>query len=104
MVTEAYLYDKDIYQHLHRHLSKIESFIERTGLQNILKSHDLVLDLVPRGESDYYCGYYFVNHEERSIFWLQQYDAARLAAWDPAEGHKSKLHLSKFVNPVIPRH
>lgn len=83
---------------IYRHLSKIENFLERVGVHNVLGHHDLVLDLSPTANKDrggYVCGYYFVNHKERSIFWLQQYPASGLDYWRPEAGHKSKLHLSE---------
>ncbi|KAF9444237.1 hypothetical protein P691DRAFT_786995 [Macrolepiota fuliginosa MF-IS2] len=99
VITEAYLYDPDVLKEIVRHLSKIESFMERMNLHNILGHHDLVLDLSPivSERGGYVCGYYFVNHEERSIFWLQAYPASALVVWMPEYGHKSKLHLKHEI-------
>ncbi|KAF9440349.1 hypothetical protein P691DRAFT_780107 [Macrolepiota fuliginosa MF-IS2] len=99
VITEAYLYDQDTLHQVCRHLAKIEDFIERMRLPDILGRHDLVLDLSPivRERGSYSCGYYFVNHEERSIFWLQTYPASALVGRAPDHGRKSKLHLKHEI-------
>ncbi|KAF9444236.1 hypothetical protein P691DRAFT_763579 [Macrolepiota fuliginosa MF-IS2] len=99
VITEAYIYTPDIFNEILRHLAKIENFIERMRPSDILGHHDLVLDLSPitSERGGYACGYYFVNHKERSIFWLQAYPASALGVWMPECGHKSKLHLKHEI-------
>ncbi|KAF5357045.1 hypothetical protein D9756_006504 [Leucocoprinus leucothites] len=104
VITEAYLYDRVIFEHLVRHLAKLEEFIERLGLRRTLAPHDLVVDLQPHEEGGYYCGYYFANHQERTIFWLQYYYASNLRDWSPEAGHKSKLHLKHAIETQYWRH
>ncbi|KAJ3552907.1 hypothetical protein NP233_g12767 [Leucocoprinus birnbaumii] len=97
VLTEAYLYDKTLYGHIEEHLATLEEFIDRLSLRRILVSHDLVLDLQPDGGGNYYCGYYFANHKERSVFWLQPCLASQVSQWNPEAGHKSKLHLKHAI-------
>lgn len=36
---------------------------------------ELVLEVISRGD-EIICGYYFVNHESRCLFWLTNFDAS----------------------------
>lgn len=38
---------------------------------------ELVLEVISSGEG-LICGYYFVNHERRCLFWLEKFDANAL--------------------------
>lgn len=42
---------------------------------------DLVLEII---ESGVFCGYYFVEHHSRKLFWLEEYDAEVLVKDVPA--------------------
>ena len=36
---------------------------------------DLVLEIVPQGDDPPICGYYFVEHRSRCLFWSDDFDA-----------------------------
>lgn len=95
-MTQVYLYNETIHNEILRHLSKIENFLQCVEVHNILRHHDLVLDLslVASKHSSYVCGYYFINCQECLIFWLQNYLALTLDCWRPEDGHRL-LCLSK---------
>ena len=38
---------------------------------------ELVLEIIPL-KDDFICGYYFVNHNSRCLFWLQEFDAEEI--------------------------
>jgi hypothetical protein len=40
---------------------------------------ELVLEIIPQ-EDDPICGYYFVEHSSRCLFWLEDYDAEQICA------------------------
>ncbi|KAG5220286.1 Vacuolar protein sorting-associated protein [Salix suchowensis] len=47
-------------------------------------------------DEDYRCGYYFVHHKSRSLFWLQEFDVS-YALWD-AQANTSLSHVSNIGN------
>ncbi|KAJ7713148.1 hypothetical protein B0H16DRAFT_1622225 [Mycena metata] len=48
------------------------------------------------------CGYYFVDHSERVIFWLNVFNMSTLPIWNLVPGIKSPSHVSKsFWYPHI---
>jgi hypothetical protein len=42
-------------------------------------SVELVLDITPNGEASV-CGYYFVDRETRTVFWLEPFNARRFCS------------------------
>lgn len=51
--------------------SRIQSFPVQLPEQ-----FDIVLDLIPDSPGEYGCGYYFANHDNRTLFWLDDHDVS----------------------------
>jgi hypothetical protein len=54
---------------------------------------DLVLEIVPQNDGPI-CGYYFVEHKSRCLFWLEEFDAEPLCR--PVKAIVSLSHLREL--------
>lgn len=50
----------------------------KSGIHNI-SDFELVLDLTQHDNGDNKCGYYYVDHVSRSLFWLDEFDARSIS-------------------------
>lgn len=76
ILTEAHLYDNAAYQATTSFIHSIRSFLLLHHDQLNLSSSDdveLVLDIT-LNEDAYVCGYYFVSHTRRVVFWLDEFE------------------------------
>lgn len=84
--TEAYLYDKEIFREIEDFAFCLAEIARRERYQ-LPENADLVLELEVIPEEDrhnftdshgntcmHHWAYYYVNHEERVLFWLHAYD------------------------------
>jgi len=70
VITDVYIDDDDSRQHLEAFVEKIFTYIE--SYEVILPAGAcLVLEFRQSGR----CGYYFVDHAKRCLFWLEEFDA-----------------------------
>lgn len=93
--TDAWLCDPEV-------LSEIEDFatcleeMAREGNMTIPPGSELVLELEARtsgnAETKHYWTYYFVNHTERVLFWLHEYDVC--TELNILRGIQSASHIS----------
>jgi hypothetical protein len=56
---------------------------------------DLVLDLMDETRENCECGYYFVDHSTRIIFWLDVFNMTRLRRWNLVPGIQTATHVSQ---------
>ncbi|KAL4258997.1 hypothetical protein AB1N83_007696 [Pleurotus pulmonarius] len=56
-------------------------------------STELVLDLEETGEHKGRCGYYLVDHRNRSVFWLDEFEKADLPDWNEVPGVTTNAHI-----------
>lgn len=42
------------------------------------------------------CGYYFVDHSKRVIFWLDVFNISTLQVWDWVPGIETSSHVSEY--------
>lgn len=68
VVTEANLHRKDIENRVHSWLESIDDIIAEQQME-VPPSSELFIELDDSLSS---CGYYFVNHRTRRLFWLEQ--------------------------------
>jgi len=73
VLTEANIYSSDIYLRIEDYISAISSYVSRNAIVLPTESF-LVLELRQTGR----CGYYFVNHANRCLFWLDAFDFSHL--------------------------
>lgn len=70
ILTDIYLYNKKSYKTLDDYISKIFQYVQKYEVEMPSKDVCLVLELRESGR----CGYYFVDHKNRCLFWLEEYD------------------------------
>ncbi|KAJ7025545.1 hypothetical protein C8F04DRAFT_1127919 [Mycena alexandri] len=92
--TDCYLFDDavlvQITSAVDQLLAKPEcQFLSRTDTAEI----DIVLDLMREDPENDECGYYFVDHSERVIFWLDVFNMSTLPIWNLVPGIKSPSHV-----------
>ena len=66
---------------------------------NLPSDIELVLEIVP-GDNEVICGYYFVEHGSRCLFWLEEFDAAGICEEIKAVVSLSHLRGSDLYDEV----
>ncbi|KAJ7109641.1 hypothetical protein C8R43DRAFT_1079700 [Mycena crocata] len=90
--TDAHLYDDTVFDGFASFLHKIEQFL----LDNQLVRNpniDLVLDLTKNANGEFCCGYYFVDHFERIVFWDDPFKLVWLSHGREVHGVTSPQHV-----------
>ncbi|KAF9467880.1 hypothetical protein BDZ94DRAFT_1247980 [Collybia nuda] len=73
--TDADLYDISVYTALEEFARNIEFRIQSFPVQ-LPERFDIVLDLRLEHPGRYNCGYYFANHDNSTLFWLDDHDVS----------------------------
>lgn len=76
------------------YIDHIFDFIRSQNME-LAPDVDLVLDLTKNDKGDTCCGYYFADHGERCLFWLDKFDATPLC--DEVKGIAELSHLSAYT-------
>jgi hypothetical protein len=92
ILTDAYLYDPQVISDATNFINQIFDFIQAHDIQ-LSPDVNLILDLTLNEDGITVCGYYFADHTNRSIFWLDQFDANDFPAWREVRGVVSPSHL-----------
>ncbi|KAJ6473242.1 hypothetical protein C8R45DRAFT_1012750, partial [Mycena sanguinolenta] len=91
--TDAYLYDSTPFAQI---TSAVAQLLARAEVQQLLSTDsnhiDIVLDLMTESLDNDECGYYFVDHSARIIFWLDPFDMSALHNWNQVPGIASPTH------------
>ncbi|KAK0220250.1 hypothetical protein IW262DRAFT_1011768 [Armillaria fumosa] len=84
--TDINLYDSDKLELITKFMVDMEDYIRAKGI-TIYPNVDLVFDLRrdPRN-GDICCAYYFASHDDRSIFWLDDFNATYFDRWGDVKG------------------
>lgn len=69
ILTDVWMYDIDSREKLETIITEIFSYISKYEIE-IPKASCLVLEFRNSGR----CGYYFVNHAEQRLFWLDEFN------------------------------
>ncbi|KAJ3515755.1 hypothetical protein NLJ89_g1562 [Agrocybe chaxingu] len=72
VLTEAYIYSPEIHNQIESYISQIFSYINRNSIA--FEKSFLVLELRQSGR----CGYYFVDHTNKCLFWLDPFEFSHL--------------------------
>ncbi|SJK98585.1 uncharacterized protein ARMOST_01853 [Armillaria ostoyae] len=84
--TDINLYDSDKLELITKFMVDMEDYIRAKGI-NIYPNVDLVFDLRRNPEDgNICCAYYFASHDDRSIFWLDDFNATYFDRWDEIKG------------------
>jgi hypothetical protein len=94
--TDVYVYDPD----LSAEVLEFARLLNEEVLKLVLKGlawptsdYDLVLDIVETKDKETVWQYYFVDHNEKTLFWLEHYDMGRLLYEIP--GVREPGHISE---------
>ncbi|KAF7354691.1 hypothetical protein MSAN_01382800 [Mycena sanguinolenta] len=91
--TDAYLHDPAPFAQI---TSAIAQLLARAEVQQLFMTDssaiDLVLDLMTESLDNNECGYYFVDHLARIIFWLDAFNMGALHNWTQVPGIASPTH------------
>ncbi|CAA7270234.1 unnamed protein product [Cyclocybe aegerita] len=107
ILTDVYVYETSAREELEGYINKILTYINQHAVQ--LPQDDICLVLEFRKSKN--CGYYFVNHARRCLFWLAEFDAIDFLAavkvhYEPSHvAHEMQalywLHNEYFPSPDI---
>jgi hypothetical protein len=96
--TDAHLHIDTVFDAATAFIDKIERFYEDKGMITSRRANvlDLVLDLV-KSEDGMGCGYYFVDHLERIVFWDDAFKLEWLSHGQEVQGVTSAQHIGEEV-------
>jgi hypothetical protein len=76
-------------------IKQIEDFVYNQHV-TLPNNTELVLELVPQdGDSPWMCGYYFIDHESRSLFWPEEFEADYLL--QEVKGVTQAYQISEYL-------
>ena len=95
IITETWIVDPELFQPLDRFIEEINDF---TRSKNI-SFHDthLVLHCSLDNEGQAWCGYYYVCHTTRILFWLENFNIDEHL--EEVRGELHPTHISKYDHP-----
>ncbi|KAF7428141.1 hypothetical protein PC9H_007361 [Pleurotus ostreatus] len=82
-----------------RFITSFESFVSDNRI-HLDPSSELVFALSESGKSAGRCGYYLVDHQNRTVFWLDEFNAAYLPDWRDVPGVMADAHI-RGPDPII---
>lgn len=90
----------DIEDYMRYFLRALESVSEGRGLD--MEQVDLVLEPKKALDDSVVCWYYFVNHRDRCLFWLDEFDTEKLL--DNCKGVESLSHIQLAIQAQYWKH
>ncbi|KAJ6582987.1 hypothetical protein DFH09DRAFT_1029437 [Mycena vulgaris] len=101
--TDTHLYDDIVFDIATSFIDKIDRFYSDNLIcQN--PDEDLVLDFVKNEEGGNSCGYYFVDHGERLVFWDDAFELDRMSHGREVHGVTSPQHIKTELEVQFWRH
>jgi hypothetical protein len=91
IITETWIGDPELWEPLRNFIDEIADFIRSKNL--CFYGTDLVLYCSLDHEDQAWCGYYFVSHSTRSLFWLEKFEINQHL--DELRGELHPSHISK---------
>ena len=71
ILTNVYMYDTNLSAKIHA----FASYLERNRLLPLpTNNYDLVLDIINTQEDEVTWGYYYVDHDTKTLFWQEPYE------------------------------
>ncbi|KAJ8696207.1 hypothetical protein PTI98_006093 [Pleurotus ostreatus] len=86
-----------------RFITSFESFVSDNRI-HLDPSSELVFALSESGKSAGRCGYYLVDHQNRTVFWLDEFNAAYLPDWRDVPGVMADAHIRHELEALYWRH
>ncbi|KAK0480597.1 hypothetical protein IW261DRAFT_1473473 [Armillaria novae-zelandiae] len=95
--TDIDLYDSDKLELITKFMVDMENYIRAKGI-NIYPHVDLVFDLIRDPENNNICcAYYFASHDDRSIFWLDDFDTTYFDRCNEVRGVTEQSHIGHEI-------
>ncbi|KAK0449708.1 uncharacterized protein EV420DRAFT_760800 [Desarmillaria tabescens] len=95
--TDINLYDPDKLELITKFMVDMEDYIRAKGI-NIHANVDLVFDLRRDPDNgDICCAYYFASHDDRSIFWLDDFNSIYLDRCNEVNGVTEQSHIGHEI-------
>ncbi|KAK0212293.1 hypothetical protein DFS33DRAFT_1389807 [Desarmillaria ectypa] len=94
LYTDVDISESNNLQLITKFLNDIDNYMHTNGI--VVSDADLVLDLIsdPTDNGGISCAYYFASHENRSIFWFDEFNGTFLSAWNAVKGVTDPVHVS----------
>lgn len=96
------MYDSNLRGEVHKSVQVLEtklSELEYSGMPFPTANYDLVLDIIETEDKTIIRQYYFVDHDTRTLFWLDYYDMRTLLY---VPGVTEPGHISEYF--IFPTH
>ncbi|TFK73478.1 hypothetical protein BDN72DRAFT_814413 [Pluteus cervinus] len=91
--TDAWLFNSRVLEQVHQDMDTIFGFMEKNHIDRH-SGVDLVLDMIPdKNSANIDCFYYLADHQNRTIFFLDNLDAEEIPAWHTITGVTTRSHL-----------
>ncbi|KAG7447110.1 uncharacterized protein BT62DRAFT_919083 [Guyanagaster necrorhizus] len=93
--TEARLLDPQILQAVRQFVDQVDEYLTRRDVTEVsfdTENVDLVLDVTLSDTKRTICGYYFAHHENRTVFWLDEFESSE-RLWPDINGVTSPEHI-----------
>ncbi|KAJ7220799.1 hypothetical protein GGX14DRAFT_432111 [Mycena pura] len=101
--TDANLFDNRLLKFINDYMGDIDDFCRAHGVQ--LEPHiDLVLDEFLYSDDSRGCQYYFVNHQKRCVFWLDETTSNMFSVCSEVNGMSSPSHFRHELEAQYWRH
>ena len=94
IVTDSWLYDREVFRVLTEFITQIDDFVRSRNLEKT-NDVDLVLEVV-NASDEWWCGYYFVQHSTRLLFWLEPYIVSEFL--NEVKGDLSPSHVGESTS------
>ncbi|KAJ7439704.1 hypothetical protein B0H11DRAFT_559619 [Mycena galericulata] len=104
LFTDEDLYDDAILAKVNACVSRIIVCLEDKKFFGPADDIDIVLDLFEDRSETIKCGYYFVDHSTRSIFWMDVFEISQLSSWKRVPGITSASHTSLILEHAYWQH
>ncbi|KAJ7896490.1 hypothetical protein B0H13DRAFT_1885109 [Mycena leptocephala] len=81
----------------------VEQILQRPRVDWLLESEnvDLVVDILSHDKDHIDCAYYFADHAERIIFWIDDFSMNKLTAWRAMPGITTATQIKRRSNIVV---
>lgn len=90
------MYDPILREEVYKSVEVLATRLQYSGITFPTANYDLVLDIVKTEDGTTHRQYYFVDHDTKTMFWLDLYDMRYLL--DGIRGVKEPGHISKWLS------
>ena len=92
--TDVYMHNPNLREEVLKSAEQLDNDLRRKGMPLPTPHYDLVLDRVETKDKNIIWMYYYVDHCEKTLFWLEPYDMARGGLLLDVRGAKEPGHIS----------